>query len=335
MRALRFAGNGNLEIVDAPKPRPKGDEVLIRVRACAICSTDVRYRFLVPEPLPVIPGHEISGEVVEVDRPHYVKLGERVSLTVHAPCGYCSPCRRGDGAFCEQLSKYGSLRDGGNAEYVLAKETSCLPLPDEYSFDDGALIGDTLGTAYHAVKKLGILPGQKVLVVGGGPIGLTAARIALWLGATLYVAELSPYRIALAKRLKLENCINSKTEDIGEMISKATGGRGFDHVIECGGNAVTFQMAIDAAAVGGNVMLVSMVKSVEIKPAADICPKELTIMSSWNFNIHEYREMIHFYDQNRDLCQLITHHYPLEKATEAYALFISGESGKIVFQPNG
>ena len=103
MKALRFKGNGRLELGEAPKPQPKDDEVLIRVKACGICSTDVHFRFLVPEPLPVIPGHEISGEVVAVDRPLYVKLGERVSLTVHAPCGYCGPCRRGDGAFCEQL----------------------------------------------------------------------------------------------------------------------------------------------------------------------------------------------------------------------------------------
>ena len=333
MKALRFLGNGKLELVEAPRPEPKGDEVLLKVKACAMCSTDVNSRFLASQPLPVIPGHEISGEIVAVDRPIYVKLGERVSLTVHAPCGYCEPCRRGDGAFCENLSKYGSLRDGGNAEYVLVKETSCLPLPDDFSFDDGALIGDTLGTSYHGIKKLAVNPRDKVLVVGGGPIGITVARIAMWLGADVVLAEIGKYRINLARELGITNIIDTGEDDFRGFVDGFTEGKGFDHVAECGGNSTTFQMALDAARVGGRVVLISMVKSAEISPQMVICPKELTIMGSWNFNIHEYREMVHFYKHNRDLVKLITHHYPLEKAAEAYELFIQGKSGKIVFQP--
>ncbi|MBN1671955.1 MAG: alcohol dehydrogenase catalytic domain-containing protein [Kiritimatiellae bacterium] len=333
MKAIRFLGNGRLELADVPRPTPVGDEVLVRVRVCAMCSTDVRYRFLAPDPLPVIPGHEIAGDVIDVDRPQYVKPGERVALTVHAPCGGCEPCRRGDGAFCENLSKYGSLRDGGNAEYVLAKETSCLPLPDDFTFDDGALIGDTLGTAWHGVGKLNLLPREKVLVVGGGPIGLACARIAIWLGAEVTLAEIGAHRIALARALNIPRIVNPNTDDLPAAVAEITAGRGFDHVAECGGNEATFQAALDAARVGGKVVLLSMVKSAPISPAAVVCPKELTIMGSWNFNSREYRQIVRFYRANRDIVNLITHRFPLARAEDAYALFMSGKTGKVVFQP--
>jgi len=333
MKALRFLGNGKLELVDIARPQASGDEVLVKVHACAMCSTDVNYRFLAPEPLPVIPGHEIGGEVVEVDRPQYVKSSERVALTVHAPCGACEPCRRGAGAFCERLSKYGSLRDGGNAEFVLAKETSCLPLPHDFSYEDGALIGDTLGTAWHGINKLGILPGDTLLVVGGGPIGIACARIAMWLGADVTLSEVQAYRIKLARDLKIPRILNPANDDMPDATAELTDGKGFDHVAECGGNERTFHTALEAARIGGKIVLVSMVKSAPISPAQVVCPKELTIMGSWNFNIREYRAIVRFYQANRDIVNLITHRFPLEQAEKAYALFITGNTGKVVFEP--
>ena len=332
MKAVKMLGNRGLEVVDAPVPEARGDEVLIRVRASGICGSDLHALYQRQEPSRQIPGHEFAGEVVQVDAPRGLKVGNRVTATAACGCGICHLCRSGDTAYCRNKGGIGWSRDGADAEYVLVPEASCLPLPDDVSFEVGSLIQDAMGTTYHGLKKIGV-SGMDVLgVFGLGPIGLGAVLVAKQMGATAIGFDLSAYRLELAKQLGADYAFHPD-EDPRTAVMEITQGRGLDKAAECAGADATLNWCLDLTRIFGKVALLGEHRRATINPSGQLIHKGITMSGSTCFNLGEYGELLSLIEKGARPERMITHRFPLEEAAEAFRLFESGQTGKVIFVP--
>jgi propanol-preferring alcohol dehydrogenase len=313
---------------EVPRPEPKDDEVVIRIRAASICGTD-RENLEGPGQA-TIPGHENAGEVVGVDRPTRLKVGNRVAVNCHVTCRACEHCLRGDLYFCDELSVIGFDRDGGYAEYVLVPEASCMPLPDDFSFETGSLLVDMLGTSFRAVKRARLLSGDRVAIWGAGPIGLGATMVARQMGARVASLDLNEYRLDLARSLGAEITLNPTYDDVQAALLDWTEGRGLDAAFDCVGSEAAARQAMDAVKVRGTVVIVGVSHTLTVNPWEQLICREVTIFGTRSFNTAEYDEMIALVRRGLPVDQVVTHRYPLAQAEAAFDLFRSGQCGKVV-----
>jgi 2-desacetyl-2-hydroxyethyl bacteriochlorophyllide A dehydrogenase len=328
MLAVHFTGQGQVSLDEVPAPEPKGNDVVIRVRAAAICGTD-RENLEGPGQA-TVPGHENAGEVVAVDRPTRVEVGDRVAVNCHVTCHACEHCLRGDLYFCDELEVIGFDRDGGYAEYVLVPEASCMPLPDDLSFEIGSLLVDMLGTSYRAVKRAGLLPGDRVAIWGAGPIGLGAAMVARRLGARVASLDLNEYRLDLARSLGAEITLNPTYDDVQAALRDWTEGCGLDAGFDCVGSEAAARQALDAVQVRGTVVIVGVSHTLTVDPWEQLICREATLLGTRSFNTAEYDEMIALVRRGLPVDQVVTHRYPLAEAEAAFDRFRTGQCGKIV-----
>jgi L-iditol 2-dehydrogenase len=250
---------------DVPVPKPGAMEVLCKVDSVAICGTDLhiyegRFPGRWPKGYPFIPGHEWSGTVVQVG-PGAGELGwcvgQRVAGTSHAGCGYCRMCRTGRYNLCENYGReplqhqYGHYSQGADAEYVVHSIKSVFPIPDALDLSLGAML-DTASIALHSVKRPGIQPGDVVVVVGAGPMGLLTAECAQALGAGRVVVTGSGERLARAAELGY-SVVDYRNEDPVAAVRQLTGGKGANVAIDTGGTTSSIRQAVDVLAKGGRV----------------------------------------------------------------------------------
>ncbi len=331
MLGLRFTGRKGLYLGEFPRPEARGTEVVVKVVASAICGSD--REVWEGEGQEVIPGHESAGQVVEVDQPSRVRVGDRVAINCHVTCGHCLHCLNGHWYFCPELSVISIDRDGGNAEYILVPESSCMPLPDDLSYEAGALLVDMLGTPYRALKRVNLLPGDAVGIFGAGPIGLTALLVAKRYGMRVVSIDLNEYRLAMAERLGANEVIDPRREDVLQAIDEWTAGRGLDAALECVGAEVTTQQALAAVREQGTVALVGVSTQVTVNPWEQFIKKEVTMFGSRNFNVREYGEMVALVQRGLPIKDIVTHRFSLQRAEEAFEVFGSGQCSKIIIQP--
>jgi len=240
MKAAVLKGIENLEMEDISRPTPSPQEILIKVKACSICGTDIRVyhhghkhmRF------PRITGHELSGEVVEIGkRVEGHKLGEKVAIAPAIPCGRCYYCRRGMQSMCVNLTAIGYHYDGGFAEFMVVPEDAvrngCVNIiPSELSFEEAAL-AEPLACAINGQQLSQIGLGNTVVVVGAGPLGCIHLQLAKAKGASRTIlVELSRERIDFAKKFAFPDVvINPSSENAIQRIKEETEGRGADRII--------------------------------------------------------------------------------------------------------
>jgi L-iditol 2-dehydrogenase len=240
VRAAVLKGIENLEMEDVSRPTPSPEEILIKVKACSICGTDIRVyhhghkhmRF------PRITGHELSGEIVEIGkRVEGYKLGEKVAVAPAIPCGRCYYCRRGMQSMCINLTAIGYHYDGGFAEFMVVPEHAVLngcvnPIPPALSFEEAAL-AEPLACAINGQQLSQIGLGDTVVVVGAGPLGCIHLQLAKVKGASRTIlVELSRERIDFAKKLAFPDIVvNPSLENAIQRIKEETKGRGADRII--------------------------------------------------------------------------------------------------------
>lgn len=329
MLGVHFLGNGKISLHDIPKPQPEGKNVVVRVTASGICGTD-RHPLL-ESGQRTIPGHEIAGKIVEVDRPSWARAGDRVAINCHITCRACEHCLRGDLYFCEQLEVPGYEWEGGFAEYLMIPEDNCMPLPDDISTENGALMVDVLGTAFRGVKRANLKPGDQVAVWGAGPIGFEAAAVATFLGARVAVFEMSKYRRQMAEKYNHpEIMIDPHDQDAEAKIQEWTKGRGLDVGFECVGSEQAAQQALCMLKKRGTLAIIGVSHSLTIDPW-DFIQRELSLFASRNFNTHEFNEMIAMIRNGLWADKVITHRFPLKEAERAFDVFLSEQCGKVVF----
>lgn len=264
VKAVVFEKPHQRELRDVSIPRPNADEVLLKVRSTTLCATDMKVfsgRFAGVK-YPHIPGHEFSGEVMEKG-PGVQGLdpGTRVGVEVHVGCGLCSQCLQGYYTLCEHYgdrqwghAHIGFTINGGLAEYVSVPAKACHVLPDGVSFDQGAFT-DNVGIAQWAVERAKLRPGERVLVIGPGAIGLLALQMAADVAGRTVLAGTRPGRLALGQDLGADAVVNVREhDDPVEAVKDALGGPA-DVVVEFAGSESAALLAIGSVRRGGRVVL--------------------------------------------------------------------------------
>ena len=328
MLAVHFLGGTKISLDELPTPAPRGRDVVVRVRASAICGTD--RESLEGPGQATVPGHESAGEIVAVDKPARLKVGDRVAINCHVTCGSCVHCLRGDLYFCEELEVIGFERDGGFAEYLLVPEACCHPLPDEVSFEVGSLLVDMLGTPFRGVKRAHLLPGDQVAIWGAGPIGLGALMVAASFGARVASIDLSDYRLNMAEGLGVDLVLNPARDNVPEALLDWTQGRGIDVAFDCVGSQAVAEQGLAALRNRGTLVVVGVSHELMLNPWEDLICRELTVFGTRNFNVTEFDEMIALVQRGLPVEEVVTHRFPITGAEVAFELFRSGECGKIL-----
>jgi threonine dehydrogenase-like Zn-dependent dehydrogenase len=329
MLGVHFLGNGKLSLDEMSIPEPKGQDVLIKIKAAAVCGTDREN--LVGGGQPKIPGHESAGEVVAIDKSSRLKPGDRVAVNCHITCGGCEHCIRGDLYFCKDLLIVGFDIDGGFAEYALIPEKCCMVLPDDISFEEGSLMVDMLGTSYRAVKRANLSPGDQVAIWGAGPIGLSALLVAKWLGAEPIIVDFNEYRLGMAKSLGAALTVNSKKDDVAEKIWHFTNRRGVDVAFECVGSEQAASQALPLIRKRGKMAFVGVSDHFVVNPWEDLIQRELTIYGSRCFVVPEFDELSSMVRRGLPVTDIVTHRFPIAEAEEGFNTYLSTECGKVVF----
>ncbi len=311
-------------------------EVLAKVHACGICGTDVH--ILHGEHIvkfPVIPGHEFSGEIVEVtEGVTNVKVGDRVTVDPNIVDYTCFFCRRGEIHLCENLTATGVNYDGGFAEYCKVPAPQAYPVPNEVSLDEAAM-AEPLACCIHGIDRANIVPGSTVVVLGAGSIGLILLQLAKAAGAGLViVSEPDERKRELAARFGAEVLLDPMTDDVQAEVMKLTR-VGADTVIESAGRLETAQLATKLARRGGTVLqfgVVSQDKTISLSPY-DVFYRELTIRGSFVNPFTHARAVDLLARKQVEVMPLITHRFSLDDAAKAMETAQGKDAVKVLLVP--
>jgi len=293
MRALVYEGNHTLNIKEVPVPTVEADEVLIRVKYCGICGTDmlIWHDGMARVNPPVVLGHEFSGVITQVgEAVTDYKPGDRVVVEPLLTCGVCRACKMGAYNVCLRFRLIGIDADGGMTAYVKAPARKLFKIPDNIS-DQAAAFVEPLAVGVHMVRQSGLQSGQTVLITGGGPIGLVAASVAKEMGARVYISEINPFRIKMAQDLGF-NVINPQQENVVDRIRQETGGDGADASLEATGTSFGLADCIQGTAVKGVVVLAGLPKKVPSIDVYQIVAKELAIHGSRVYRSEDYEKAL-------------------------------------------
>lgn len=338
MRGVVILGERTVDLWEFPDPVPGPGEVVVAIQASGLCGSDLRpYRGPRRDPASlVISGHEPCGVVVArgpgvSDRE--VRLGERVMVHHYLGCGRCEHCRVGYSQLCRHGHlTYGANAHGGNAPYMLVGASTLVPLPEALSFAEGAAIACGTGTAYSALKRLGVSGRDVLAIFGQGPVGLSATLLGAAMGARVVAIEPVPERRALAQAAGAWAVLDPAAVDPVAAIRDLTGGDGADAALDCTGNPIARVQAVRCARVWGRVCFVGEGNTTTFDVSPDIIHKQLTIYGSWTFSTVGLAECARFIAERAvPLARFITHRFRLEQAAEAFRTFDSGVTGKCVF----
>jgi (R,R)-butanediol dehydrogenase/meso-butanediol dehydrogenase/diacetyl reductase len=261
MRALQLSGPEQLEVADVAAPgEPGPGEVLIAPRMVGICGTDLQlWRHGPVLDAPQILGHEVAATILDVGPDVAgLKPGDRVAVIPIVACGRCEMCRRGRGELCPGHESFGIMHPwGGFAERAIARADQLVPIPDELSFEQGALV-EPLGVASTGIERASVGAGDRLLIVGGGPIGALAALHAEAIGlAQILVSEPLPARAALIEKLGFE-VVDPNAVNVAELCRERTGGLGFDAAVDYAGSQAAFDTALAAVRPAGSVAVTAL-----------------------------------------------------------------------------
>ena len=283
----------------------------------------------------VISGHEPSGRIVATGPGcSTYGVGDRVIVYHIAGCGLCDNCRRGFYISCSSDSRasYGWQRDGGNAPFLLAEERTCIALPDELSYVDGALIACGFGTAYEGLRRVGVSGEGDLVVVGLGPVGLAAGMIGRGLGARRIVGiEPSPDRRDWAERLGVFDAVHAAEER-----EEALAAGGFAFAIDASGSEPGRSTALELAAEWGHVSLVGEGGRLSTEVSDTLLHKQLTIHASWVTSLPNMAKLAaNLVAWGLRPERIVSDRFALDQADEAFALAAGASRGKVVFEMTG
>ena len=343
MKALVHTAPMQFDLRDVPQPQPGEDEVLVRVKACGICGSDVHgYTGSTGRRIPpLIMGHEAAGVVEGMGRgARNVAAGDRVTFDSTVYCNQCPACRQGRMNLCQDRKVLGVStpvfrRDGAMAEYVVVPWWIIHRLPDGVSFEEAALI-EPAAVSLHAARITPIQVNEVVAVVGAGQIGLFAMQAARVKGAGIIVVlDLKEERLALARQLGADVTINSGMGDVAAEMRRVVGRPDADAVLEAVGTEATVRLSMDITKLGGNLTLIGNVTPRIQVNLQDIVSRELTIRGSCAI-AGEYRACLDLMAAGRIRAKpLISRIVPLADGQAAFDALHHGEPGlmKIVLQP--
>jgi len=341
VRAIRFHEHGGPEVLkyeDAPKPSIGANDVLVRVRACALNHLDLWVRRGIPGiqfPMPHIPGSDIAGEIAEIGSAvTTVKAGQKTVLAPGVSCGKCAACVAGLDNRCRQFTNLGYLIDGGCAEFVRAPEVNCLPFPENLSFEEASAVPLVFQTAWHMlVTRAELQPGEDVLVLGAGSgVGSAAIQIAKFFGARVIATAGTDAKLAKARELGADYLIHHKNQNIREEVRRLTGKRGVDVVFEHVGTA-TWDDSVASLAPCGRLVTCGATTGYDAKvDLRFLFSRQLSLLGSYMGTKRELQTVMKLVAAGR-LKPVVDRIFPLTEAAAAHAyLEASSQFGKVVLQ---
>ena len=320
MKTVMIEKPFEIAVTDTQMPVAKEGEAILRVLYCGICGADVA-SYTGNQPFttyPRIPGHEFSAQIVSIpENDRGLKVGDIVTANPYFNCGTCYSCRRGYVNCCTDNQTMGVQRDGSFREYI------SMPIERIYhgrglSAKELALV-EPFTISYHALHRAPVKQGDKVLVVGAGPIGLFALIAAKAQGAEVYVADVLDGRLEKAKQFGAAGTINSAKNDIKEEAMRITDGNGFDVCVEACGLSVTFLACIDCAAFAANIILIGNGKKETTFLHSILLKKELNVFGSRNSYARDFQAVIDLIaDGGVNVLDMVSAVYPIDKAAEAF-----------------
>lgn len=339
MKSAVFYGKHDLRIEESGTPKVGPSDILIQVKACGICGTDVHIyegdKGAADVTPPTILGHEFSGVISKVgDQVTSYKVGDRVCIDPNCYCGACEPCRNGIAHFCEHMIGYGTTVNGGFAEYCVVNEKQVYLLGDHTSFEQGAM-AEPVACCLHGIDMCEIQPGSSVVVIGGGMIGLLMLQLAKLAGAAK-VALLEPVesKREVACKLGADFCIDPINEDVKKKLLE-NGMTWVNTVIECVGRPSTIGQAIDIAGNKAVVMMFGLTKpdeEIAVKPF-QVFQKELVLKSSF-INPYTQKRALDLIDSGRlDVSSMVYEVCGLDKLEDILSKPELRANGKYVIAP--
>ncbi|MGC2539316.1 MAG: zinc-dependent dehydrogenase [Candidatus Sulfotelmatobacter sp.] len=346
MLAAVYRGVNDVRLETVPVPQIGAGELLLRVHTCGVCGTDLKKIATGSHSAPRIFGHETSGVVAAVGAGvRQFAPGNRVVVFHHIPCRQCYYCLHQTFAQCATYKKVGCTAGfepsgGGFAEYVRVMdwivEQGTVRMPDGVSFEQACFV-EPVNTCMKGIQALRLQPGETVLTIGQGPIGIILSVLARRAGASVITSDLYPERLKIAKSLGLQNTVDASKHDVVSTIREQTEGRGADAVILAVGSNGLIRPAMDAVRPGGRVLLFAQTQrgEVVVDPAA-ICVDEKALVGSYSAAVDLQDDSVRFVmSREMDLERLISHRFPLQDSARALELAAHPQpaSMKIVIQP--
>ena len=343
MKALVLREYRRFEFEDVPKPQVQPDEVLIRVRACGICGSDVHgidgsTGRRIP---PIIMGHEAAGEIAEVGGTVTGwRTGDRVTFDSTFYCGRCWHCRRGEVNLCDERRVFGVScadyrRDGAFAEFIAVPGRILYRLPDNLSFEKAAMV-EALSVAVHAVERTPLAPGSAVAVVGAGMIGLLVIQVLKAAGCSVILAiDLDAGRLEIARRLGATSVFKADSADLPESVRRLTDRRGVDAAFEVVGVAPAVKTAIACVRKGGSVTLVGNLEAKVELPLQAVVTRQLTLIGTCA-SAGEYPACLDLIASGKvNVTELISAAPPLEEGGQWFERLYAREKGliKVILKP--
>jgi len=343
MKSLLMSEYNHLEIADLPLPSAGRGEVLVRVEACGICGSDV-HGFdgstgrRIP---PIVMGHEAAGTVETIgEGVTKYKKGDRVTFDSTIYCGACQYCKRGQINLCDNREVIGVScgdyrRHGAFAEYVLVPERIMYPLPDDFSFNEAAML-EAASVAIHGVKVSLLEGGETALVIGAGMIGLLTLQAARAAGCKrVFISDVDATRLEMAKQVGADEVLHRSGAELLAEVMRLTGGNGVDVALEAVGRNETVASAIDCTRKGGKVTLIGNIMPEVTLPLQKVVVKQLRLQGSCASS-GEYPEAIELIAQGKiKVAPLITAVASLEEGPRWFERLHSREPNlmKIILTP--
>jgi len=324
-----------LALADVPEPSAGLGEVVVAVRAAGLCGTDLKiWNGSLGTPLPLIPGHEVSGVVTEIGADVRTRaVGDRVACYLYRPCGACQHCRAGQETLCATSKRLGFERNGGFAELVSVRAEEALPIPETLPAAAAAVTMDAVVTAWRALRSRGaVQTGESVAIVGTGGLGLSAVSVARHLGARVAAVDRSEERLRVARGLGAE--IAAPVEEAERTVRRWAGG-GVDLAVEMSGTADGFQLAARLARSGGRVVTVGYAPGRDYATESSrLVLGELTVIGSRAGTPRDAREALAAVEAGSIAPPPIARRVPLEELNDAYEALARGSVlGRIVVEP--
>jgi L-iditol 2-dehydrogenase len=331
MRAAVYRGINDVRLETVPVPRISANELLVKVAACGVCPTDIKKIRHGTVPPPRIFGHETAGTIVRLGaRVQKLKIGERVALHHHVPCLGCQACRHRAFAQCPQYKRTGITAGfepagGGFAEYVRVMPfvfPGIVKIPVRNSFVEAAML-EPVNTILKATKRLSLLRGDNVLVVGQGPVGLIFTKLLSMRGIRVIATDLFNSRLKLAQTAGATAAIKADDKNVCDRIQSLTGKCGLQAAIISAPSDVAAQQAQQVVNGGGQILLFAHTRrgSVAVVDLSTICIDEKDLIGSYSSDITLQEEVARLvFSRSLDVRSWVTHQFSLEKTADALAL---------------
>jgi len=331
MKVVHIQEPNKVQLVEIEKPVCQPGEALLQIKYAGICGADIS-TFTGNQPFttyPRIPGHEFSAEIVEVPENDLgLSVGDVVTANPYFNCGTCYSCERGLVNACTSNQTMGVQRDGSFAEYV-AMPMARIYKNNKLSAKELALV-EPFTISYHAMNRGTVKAGDKVIVVGGGAIGMFALISAKLKGAEVYLVDVVEKRLEMALKHGASGVINANKEDVAKRTEEITKGNGFDICVEAVGHSATFLSCIDYAAFGADIILIGNGKHEATFNHSILLKKELNIHGSRNSLKKDFEEVIDIIAQGKvDVEGLVTDVYDKEDSIQAFEDLVNNDGSRM------